>query len=82
MKFNNNFFKQKWVSYSIATCTAVLLYMVLSHFGSIFSGISKIMGFVRPVISAIIVAYVLNPFANVFDRKVFSGIKNQKTRIK
>lgn len=80
MKFNNNYFKQKWVSYSIATCTAVILYMVLSHFGSIFSGISKIMGFVRPVISAIIIAYVLNPFANVFDRKVFSGIKNQKTR--
>ncbi len=80
MNFNKNFLKQKWVSYSIATCTAVLLYMVLSHFGSIVSGLSKIMGFVRPVISAIIIAYVLNPFANVFDRKVFSGIKNQKTR--
>ncbi len=80
MKFTRKFFKQKWVSYTIATCSAVILFMLLSNIGSILSGLSRFLVFVRPVVSAIIVAYVLNPFANLFNRKLFSGIKSDKTR--
>ncbi len=80
MKLNDKFFKQKWVSYTIATCSAVILYMLLSNFGKIFSGMARFMNFIRPVASAIIIGYVLNPFANLFKKKVFSGIKNETTK--
>ena len=35
MKFNKNLLKEKWAAYTIALCTAVLLYMVLTHLGAI-----------------------------------------------
>ncbi len=79
-KFDDSFFQKKWVANTIATCSAVILYMVLSHFGSIFSGVSRFMGFIRPVATAVIIAYVLNPFANLFSRKVFCKINSRKAR--
>lgn len=82
MKFNKKIFKQKWVSYTIATCSAVVLYLVLSNQGFLLSALSAIFKIIKPVISGIIVAYIFNPLANLFDRKVFNKLKNEKTRWK
>ncbi len=82
MKFNKGLLKKKWVQYSIATCSAVLLYQLLSNywlFADVFSGIFKI---IKPVISGIIVAYILNPLADLFDGRVLKKIQNEKTRWK
>ena len=79
MKFNKKFFKQKWVSYTIATCSAVVLYLLLSNQGFLLGALSAIFKIIKPVISGIIVAYVFNPLANLFDRKVFYKLKNKKT---
>jgi len=80
MKFNKKFFKQKWVSYTIATCSAVVLYLLLSNQGFLLGAMSAVFKIVKPVISGIIVAYIFNPLANLFDRKVFNKLKNEKTR--
>ena len=82
MKFNKKFFKQKWVSYTIATCSAVVLYLLLSNQGFLLGALSAIFKIIKPVISGIIVAYVFNPLANLFDRNVFYKLKNEKTRWK
>jgi predicted PurR-regulated permease PerM len=79
MKFNKKFFKKKWVSYTIATCSAVVLYLLLSNQGFLLGALSAIFKIIKPVISGIIVAYVFNPLANLFDRKVFYKLKNKKT---
>ena len=80
MKFDGNFFQKKWVPYTIASCSAVILFMILSNIGSIFSGLSGIIDFIKPIIMAIIIAYVFNPMANLFEEKFFDKIKNEKTR--
>ncbi len=80
MKFNGKWTKKKWVPYTIATCSAVVLFMVLAHLKDITTGISSFFGFIKPVTMSIIIAYVFNPFANLFDKKVLKSIKNEKRR--
>ncbi len=80
MKFNGEWTKKKWVPYTIATCSAVVLFMVLAHLKDITTGISSFFGFIKPVTMSIIIAYVFNPFANLFDKKVLKSIKNEKRR--
>ncbi|MBE5826186.1 MAG: AI-2E family transporter [Butyrivibrio sp.] len=82
MKFSSNWLKKKWVAYTVATCSAVVLLMVLMHLGDIFKGLGVFFAFVKPVLVGIIIAYVINPLANFFDRKVFKNMKREKLRWK
>ena len=82
MKINNKWFKKKWVSYTIATCSAVALYMFLSHFTTIIGAINSFFSFLRPVITAIVIAYIVNPVARLFEGGIFSKIKKERTRWK
>lgn len=80
MKLGGKWTKKKWVAYTIATCSAVILYMLLSNLGNIMSGFSAVYGYIKPVVSGIIVAYIFNPLANVFNDKVFKKIKSERVR--
>ena len=80
MKLNGDFFKKKWVPYTVATCSAVVLYMILNNLGGIFQGFSGVITFIKPIIIGIIIAYVFNPLSNFLEKKPFSKIKNEKTR--
>ena len=82
MKINNKWFKKKWVSYTIATCSAVALYMFLSHFTTIIGAINSFFSFLRPVITAIVIAYIVNPVARLFEGGIFNKIKKERTRWK
>ena len=82
MKFDDKLFKKKWVSYTIATCSAVLLYVILGNLSNILDGVNGFFDFIKPIISGIIVAYIFNPFANFFEEKVFTKVKNEKFRWK
>jgi len=57
-----------------------VLYLLLSNQGFLLGAMSAVFKIVKPVISGIIVAYIFNPLANLFDRKVFNKLKNEKTR--
>ena len=82
MKFNGKWVKKKWVSYTIATCSAVVLYMVLSHFESIASAFDSFYSFMRPVVTGLIIAYVFNPVSKLFENHVFKKVKNEHTKWK
>ncbi len=80
MKLGGKWTKKKWVAYTIATCSAVILYMLLSNLGNIMSGFSAVYGYIKPVVGGIIVAYIFNPLANTFNDKVFKKIKSERVR--
>ncbi len=80
MKLFGKLRKKKWVPYTIATCSAVLLYVLLTHLSNIGGGIMAFFSIIRPVVLGMVVAYVFNPLANVFDRKLFKGIKDERIR--
>lgn len=70
----------KWIPYTIAACTAVVLYVVLAHMGTIFNALGVIWGFILPVVLGAIIAYILNPLAKWLQRKVFYKIKSEKSQ--
>ena len=82
MKFNGKWVKKKWVSYTIATCSAVILYMILSHFDSISAGLDSFYSFMRPVFTGLIIAYILNPVSKLFENHIFKKLKNENTKWK
>lgn len=82
MKLDGKFFKKKWFSYTIATCSAVVLYMILSNFSSIFDGINSFFGFLRPVILGMVIAYIFNPIAVMLEKWIFKKIKKESRRWK
>ncbi len=82
MKLNNKWFKKKWVSYTIATCSAVVLYMLLSNFSTIIDGINSFFSFLSPVILGVVIAYIFNPVAVLLENGIFKKIKKENTRWK
>ncbi len=76
----NKMVKKKWFANTVATCSAVLLFMILSHLGDIFAGLDAVFAFLRPVINGIIIAYVINPLCHFLENKLFHKIRNEKTR--
>ena len=82
MKFNKKFRKKKWVNYTIATCSAVVLFVILTNLGNILGAVGSFFSFVRPVILGIAIAYVVNPLGKWLDSKVLKNIKSDASRWK
>jgi len=75
MKKIKEFFQKPWAGYTIATCSAVVLYLLLTHLPVLFGGVKWFLNLISPVIIGGIVAYLLNPLANFFENKVFGKVK-------
>ncbi len=82
MKLNGKWTKKKWVSYTIATCSAVLLYMILANLGSITAGFGSFYKFLKPVVVGLIIAYIFNPVNNLMNNHLFKKIKKEGARWK
>ena len=80
MKFDGKIFRKKWFSYTFATCSAVILYMILAHLGDISRGIVSFFAFLKPVIIGIIIAYVFNPLSNFYENKLFAKVKSENIK--
>lgn len=80
MKFNRNHLKTPWVAYTIATCSAVFLYVCLTHFNVFAGALRKIAVFISPVFLAAVFAYILNPLTAVFEKYVFSKVRSAHMR--
>ena len=71
--------EKRWFAYTLAACSAVLLYMVLSKFQSISARFDDLLAFLRPVIIGVAIAYLLNPLVNFFDQFIKTKLtRNEK----
>ncbi len=77
MNFFNKWKNQKWVPYTIASCSAVLLFVILTNIDFFLKGVSGFFVIVKPVILAIIMAYVMDPVARSFERYMSRFIHNK-----
>ena len=78
MKKIENLLSKPWAAYTCATCSAVVLYLFLSHLGVITGWLfSTFWKYFSPVIIGVIVAYLLNPISDFFEFKLFAKIKNR-----
>lgn len=80
MKFDKDLLKEKWVAYTVALCSAVVLYMVLTHLnvlGHLLAGIWKIGS---PVFMALVIAYVMAPLVDMYSKYVLHRVEQEKLR--
>ncbi len=70
--------EKKWFPYTVATCSAVVLFVILMNLGSIGGALGKLCSYFSPVVIGIVVAYVIEPLVMYIQKKVFFGIKNKK----
>ena len=80
MKFNKDMLGKNWIPYTVATCSAVVVYLLLSHIGNIWHGIPVVFGFISPVFGGIILAYLIDALVVFFEKKVFKKISSDKRR--
>ena len=64
-----------WAAYTFAACSAVILYMLLSHLSLLFGWLSSLWKLLSPVVIGIIVAYLMNPVSDFFEFRVFKKLK-------
>ena len=69
---------QKWFPYTVAACSAVLLYVILTNLGGIGKALGKVCQYFSPVVIGIILAYIINPFVVRLQRGLFH--KNKKLK--
>ena len=82
MKFNKDLLEKRWVAYTLATCSAVVLYFLLSNVSDIFNGLRVVYKVLSPLITGLIIAYVIDPFVTFLQRTVFANVKSEHTRKK
>lgn len=72
--------ERTWYPYAVAACIAVVLYVVLTHLGTIWGAISTFVGFFSTVILGCVLAYLVNPLARAYRNRIFRRVKKDKTR--
>lgn len=71
---------KEWLPLSLALCAAVALHAVLAHFTAIWSAICTFVGYFSPVVLGAVIAYLVNPLARWFRRRLFSRIRSEKRK--
>lgn len=71
---------KRWAAYTIATCSAVILYMLLSHIAPIIDWVSSLWKMLSPVVAGCVLAYLMTPVMNYLENKPLQKIKKEKVR--
>ena len=72
--------QRRWFSYSIATCSAVILYVLLINLGEILHEIGVLYNVISPIVTGVAFAYLMNPLVNLLEKKLFHKVKQEKTK--
>ncbi|MBQ9228864.1 MAG: AI-2E family transporter [Eubacterium sp.] len=80
MKKLERLLEKPWAAYTFAACSAVLLFLVLSHLTAVLGVFKTLLSYLSPVIIGVIIAYLLNPISEFFEDKVFMKIKKETAR--
>ena len=80
MKRLQNALSKPWFAYTFATCCAVLLYLFLNNITAVGQAISTFIHAFSSIIIGAVVAYLVNPLGDFFEKKVFKKIKKDSTR--
>lgn len=73
-----NLLEKRWFAYMLATCSAVLLYMILSHTTDIMGWAGRIRSLFSPLIVGAVLAYLLNPVVKGLEKLLLRPLKKEK----
>ena len=69
---------ERWKEYAVAGCITALAFVVFFNIGKILGGVGNILKLFSPVFLGVVIAYVLNPLAVFFSKKLFGKMKSEK----
>lgn len=72
------FFSHRVSNYVLGACAVVLFYLIMSHLTVVLGVIKKVLFYLRPLIFAAIIAYLLNPIAKLISRTCFKWMKKRR----
>ena len=71
---------KKWYNGMLIACCAVILYVLLTNIVSVWNVITQIIGYFAPLLLGCVLAYLVNPLAKWFEKKVFKKLKKENIR--
>ncbi len=71
---------KKWKEYALAGCVCVFFFVCLTNLGGIWSAVGKFLGMLKPVFLGFVIAYIMNPMAMFFRKKLWKGSGKEKFR--
>ena len=76
------FQSKSWYPYAVALCIAVVLYVVLNNFHIITDGLDYFGKYFNTVLIGCIIAYLMNPLAKLYERKLFRNLSKGAVALK
>ncbi len=80
MKNFKKLLENNWAAYTLATCSAVLLFIFLTNFSSFLKIVETIEGLLSPIIIGAVLAYLLNPIVVFFEERALKKVKKDNAR--
>ena len=80
MKKLKELLEKNWFAYTFAACVGVVLYVLLTHMDGIGNFFSAFKDVLSPVLCGAVMAYLMNPLCNYFEKKIFRKIKKDKVK--
>lgn len=77
MKFFDQWKNKRWLSYTLAACTGILFYLLASHIHVLLIWAHAFFTYTRPVWIGVAIAYVMDPLARLYQRRVLKRIQNE-----
>ena len=74
------FSDKDWFNVAVIVCIGVTLFVLLSNISSVIAVLARFIGFFRPVILGVVIAYIISPLAKLFFYRVFRRIGHRKVR--
>ena len=74
------FLEKRWAANILTVCVGVILYLLLTHFYVITDSIHWIFKILSPLITGVVMAYLMDPIAKWLETTVFIKMKNEKHR--
>lgn len=78
MKLHRPNLNSRWLPYTVATCAAVTLYVLLTHISDLGRVVARLYSYISPVLIGMVVAYLLNPVVNFFAERCFGRFKHRR----
>lgn len=75
----NNFKGKRWAGYILVACVSITFYVVLSNIGIVWKAVKGFFDNFTPLFLGCVLAYLVNPLAKLYKRRVFNSFKKDKT---
>lgn len=72
--------EKPWYNGAVIACIAVAFYVLLTNLGTVLSSVRFFLSNFNSIVLGAIFAYLLNPLAKFFDKKVFRRVKRANMR--